>query len=286
MARHDPRIASVAPPGAADTTAALLAAMSRSLALDQRWLASRGYRAVSNLALRRGPMRGAVLHLALRKRWIEDEVRVAIAEGFTQFVIVGAGYDTLAFRLAREDKEKRLVFFEVDVQPTQHEKRKALRLVGKKPKGLRWVVLDLERGALDRSIADQKRFDPRRKTLFIAEGILMYLDERDARYILRAAAELEVPQTRILFSFLGTGDEGLPQAGRYDRAFRALMRLAGEPFRFSIRRDELSQVCREQGLQLTHQFDDEALARRYLGPPPWPLPLLGWEYVARADRTP
>ena len=59
---------------------------------------------------------GEMMRLTLRKRFVDDEVRTAIAEGATQLLIVGAGFDTLGMRIAADFSTARVV--EVDTPVT------------------------------------------------------------------------------------------------------------------------------------------------------------------------
>src|SRR5215468_7749967 len=68
---------------------------------------------------------GLFLHYALRKLAIEEVVRASLAEGFTQVVVLAAGFDTLALRLQAEFPSVR--FIEMDHPATQAVKEKVLR---------------------------------------------------------------------------------------------------------------------------------------------------------------
>src|SRR5258706_11942164 len=113
---RDPRLAGLVPRGAAGLCARCLAALSpRRLAAVE--LASRGaLRWVVRLAVR-ATIPGLLAHFMLRKRWIEEAARAALADGIGQLVVVGAGFDTLAARLAPEYPQAK--FIELDHPATQ-----------------------------------------------------------------------------------------------------------------------------------------------------------------------
>ncbi|TMH30125.1 MAG: class I SAM-dependent methyltransferase [Betaproteobacteria bacterium] len=113
---RDRALARFVPAGAAEICARCLTAPQLlSTRRGLRWLA---------LAAERATIPGLLLHFMLRKRWIEQAVRGAIARGARRVVVVGAGYDTLAARLAPEFPGVR--FIEVDHPATQAVKRVAV----------------------------------------------------------------------------------------------------------------------------------------------------------------
>ena len=101
LARH-PKLGHLVPAGAAEICARCLQGFW-SVAPRLRWLAWAGERAT---------IPGLMLHFILRKRWIEDAVRGALARGCRQVVVLGAGFDTLAARLAPQFPAVR--FLEID----------------------------------------------------------------------------------------------------------------------------------------------------------------------------
>lgn len=71
---------------------------------------------------------GIILHYVLRKRFIEERVIEAIASGVTQVINIGAGFDTLAWRL--QARYRAVSFIEIDhpaTQPPVRIKRKHLK---------------------------------------------------------------------------------------------------------------------------------------------------------------
>jgi methyltransferase (TIGR00027 family) len=280
--------AAVAPKDCPQQTAALLESIVPALSTRDRFLQSAPMRAISRALDRSGPLKGGTLHLALRKRWIEDRVRQAIADGFTQLCVLGAGYDLLAWRIAREFPQ--VLCFEVDTKATQREKYKALLALSRShglkdlPPNLDLFILDLSQGAVDRALLAQKTVDRTRPTLFIAEGVLMYLSENDARQVLQSMKNVAVPRARILFSYLGADASGKPLAGDWDRAMKAIVKIAGEPFRFAIPQGRLESLLSEYGLALTEQVDEASLLALYAKSTPPSHAGLDWEYLASAER--
>ncbi|GLI66322.1 hypothetical protein VaNZ11_010101, partial [Volvox africanus] len=62
---------------------------------------------------------GIMTYLNARTRWLDDEVSAAIRQGFTQVVVVAAGFDTRAYRLSTPG----VSFFEIDLPGASQRKR-------------------------------------------------------------------------------------------------------------------------------------------------------------------
>src|ERR1700730_17349258 len=93
------------------------------------------------------------LLFAMRARFVEDAVDVAVKDGVGQYVILGAGLDSFAYR--RSDLEPRLKVFEVDRPEAQAWKRRRLEEMGVPiPRSVSFVPLDHETDDLRKSLVD------------------------------------------------------------------------------------------------------------------------------------
>lgn len=273
FAGADPERLHLLPAGTYELTRTLLAAHSPRFAREQRRFLSSRWRSLYSGFEHRTWMRGGVTHLALRKRFVDEHVRVAIAAGARRVIVLGAGFDVLALRLAREFAD--VAFVEVDHPATQIAKRRALAAVGSLPENLSLLERILETTGAAPSASTSTR------TVYVAEGLLMYLEPAavDALFAeLRAAG----PGTRIVFTFVGLDDRGRPRIGRWPVVVRAMLRAAGEPFRFGIEPADLPRFLHDRGWRLIEQPDDPTLLARYdaagtLTKDP------SWEYLAAAE---
>src|SRR5262249_38344182 len=74
---------------------------------------------------RRTPEARGMQNLMLtRTRFIDEQLQLALAQGATQMVILGAGFDTRPYRFAELLQHKKV--FEVDYRSTQEVKRRRL----------------------------------------------------------------------------------------------------------------------------------------------------------------
>ena len=185
-------------------------------------------------AAERATIPGLMLHFMLRKQWIEQAVRGAIARGCRRVVVIGAGYDTLAPRLAAVFPAVR--FTEIDHPATQAVKRAA---VTPRP-NLEFVAADLASVPLPRAA------EP---ALYVAEGLLMYLSAAEVDALFAAS------NAEIVFTIM----EPLP-GGRI--AFhnatwleRLLLALWQEPFTWALGREALGDFLAARGLRLREYAD-------------------------------
>jgi methyltransferase (TIGR00027 family) len=117
------------------------------------------------------------LFIAMRTRFAEDALAVAVAQGVRQLVVLGAGLDTYAYRGAMRD---RLRIFEVDHPATQAWKRQRLAEAGIPiPDTLTFAPVDFERETLVEGLA-AAGFDPAQRSFFTWLGVVPYLTPETA----------------------------------------------------------------------------------------------------------
>jgi methyltransferase (TIGR00027 family) len=111
-----------------------------------------------------------------------------------QVVLMGAGYDTLAYG---EFRRQGLSFFELDQEATQRLKKKALADAGIDTEDTRFVSVDFQKGdAFEKHAASG--YDNSKKTLFLWEGVTLYLGEEDVRRALRNMKNHSAPGSVIV----------------------------------------------------------------------------------------
>lgn len=219
----DPQTAALVAPGARALCEQLLSGSraDRMLAKSAAFAPTRVlWRMVERMVLP-----GITAHYWHRKRWIERRCRDSIAEGFQRVVVIGAGFDTLALRLAAEFP--RIDWIEIDHPATQRAKRRALGC--ELAPNMRFVAADLATDPLPTEF-----FDDGRATLVIAEGVLMYLAPGAIDRLFQALVALRAPSTRMVFSFMSKWPDGstgfLPRSHWVER----WLAWRGEPFAWSI----------------------------------------------------
>ena len=228
---------------------------------------------------------GIMLHYVVRKRFLEDAARRALAEGASQVVVLGAGFDALALRLHREFPD--VLFVECDHPATQRVKRRALEAHARTGPSLQLLPVDLARQSLAGVIASLPEYSHTADTLLIAEGLTMYLREEEIDELFAFLWDHAGPGSRFAFTFMEPRADGkvdFPSASAFVRPW---LRLVGEPFTWGVRRQDLPRFLAERGFTLEELADDRVLRERYLVP----AGLAGHrlavgEYVGLARRMP
>lgn len=196
--------------------------------------------------------------LAARSLFAEEALAAAVGRGVTQYVLLGAGLDTFAYR----NPHPGLRVFEVDHPATQAWKRGLLAANGiEVPATAVYVPVNFETDALADSL-QAAGFDPSQPTLFAWLGVVPYLTEAaflgTLRYLSAQAAG-----SGVVF------DYGVPRAmlpPLEQLAFDSLaarVAEAGEPFRLFFAPAEIAATLQSQGFRVTEDMDAEAMNGRY-----------------------
>ena len=199
------------------------------------------------------------LWIALRTAFLDDRIdRWTPPRGLAaQVVILGAGLDTRAARLARDGVR----FFEVDRPETGADKQERLgRLPDYPTTAATYVACNFEHDDfLDRLTASG--FDPRAPSVVIWEGVTPYLSERAVRATLRRVATGMDPRTVVLFDFLGRKIVEGDLKHAEDLETRGLVRDLGEPLTWGT--NDVLPLLYDEGFRRVRvtSFDEIALAR-------------------------
>lgn len=144
---------------------------------------------------------GLVRLMTVRTRFIDEAFERAIAEGASQAVILGAGFDSHAYRYAELLQARRVRVFEVDRPATQAFKRARVdEVLGGPPANLTYVPIDFRQEDLREAMV-RRGYDPSQRTFFILEGVTMYLPEADVLRTLRFIAA-HPPGSGVVFDFV------------------------------------------------------------------------------------
>ncbi len=264
--RH-PRYGPLLPSGAAELTEKLLLATGGMTPWVQRFYASPRNRAwLERFAERMGP--GQLARMALRKRFMDDEIRAALAAGATQVLVVGAGYDTVCMRLAAEFDDR--LFVEIDHPATSASKRAGVESLGAMRPNLRLLAVDLAETTLVEALAplDQPAWDAEARTIVVAEGLLMYLERGDVVRFFESVHDLTGPGSRVAFTYMKCDAQGRPYAGKVVSGLtRVSLKLIGEALRFCVADErELAELVHPLGWRYEPAPDRFDLGTRYLVP--------------------
>ena len=188
-------------------------------------------------------MPGQFEAFAHRKAFFERQVRESLTAGVVQVLILGAGYDTMGWRLSPEFPD--VAFFEIDHPATARLKAKGIEKMGLRP-NLRLIAKDLNSHKLAEVMSDEQSWDRSASTIIVAEGLLQYLPTEAVRDLFIQCASI-AEDSRIAFTYIPTHQDGRPDAGPCKELILWLLKIRGEPWLWSIRPDQLNQFLRSSG---------------------------------------
>jgi methyltransferase (TIGR00027 family) len=196
--------------------------------------------------------------LAVRSRYVEDNLATAVAAEVTQYVVLGAGLDTFAYRNAFAN----IRIFEVDFPATQEWKRSLLKEAGiPEPANLTFVPLDFEHKTLSTGLAEAG-FDATKPAFFGWLGVVPYLTLPAFRSTIDAVASLPAG-SGVSFDYALSDEELSPARQRTRQALADRVAMAGEPFRLFFRSEQLENELKSAGFQRIEQSDSTELNERY-----------------------
>nr|WP_232236398.1 class I SAM-dependent methyltransferase [Nocardia sp. BMG51109] len=204
-----------------------------------------------------GPMRAGIVS---RARFIEDLLADRAGRGVDQYVLLGAGLDTLVQR--RPELAARLTVFEVDQPGPQAWKRQRLTELGFGiPGGLRLVPVDFETDSWWDRLAEAG-FDPNRPAVVTSTGVSMYLTREANIATLRQIAALAPGSTLATTFMLPIGLVG-PDEQRLREFAERGARTSGTPFISFFTPDDMVALAEEAGFRVARHIPHEDLIRRY-----------------------
>jgi methyltransferase (TIGR00027 family) len=198
---------------------------------------------------------------AARSRFAEDQLAAARAAGVQQYVILGAGLDTSAYRDPTPDRP--LAMWEVDHPATQAWKRE--RLAGSRipvPANLTFVPIDFEHQALPDALA-AAGFDRAAGAVFSWLGVVPYLSRDAIMTTLGYVAAATAAGGGITFDFaIPPGQLSVVQRIAFE-AIAARVRAAGEPWQTFFDPVELTHDLRALGFAVAEDVPPPAINARY-----------------------
>jgi methyltransferase (TIGR00027 family) len=197
-------------------------------------------------------------YIAARSRYVEDRLAEAVARGVTQYIVLGAGLDTFAYR----NPFPALRVFEVDFPATQEWKRALLAEAAiELPANLTFVPLDFEHQTLAEGLA-KAGFDNRKPAFFGWVGVVPYLTLEAFRATLGVVAQLPAGSA-VSFDYESSPKTLSPERRKVFDGLSKRVAAAGEPFRLFLLPEEMAQELHRAGFQRIEQVDSDGLNERY-----------------------
>ena len=205
--------------------------------------------------------KGIYEYVISRTKYFDEAFTTALEQEFDQIVIFGAGFDSRALRFS--SLNKRTTVFELDAPLTQQEKLKAYQSKNLPlPEDLIFVPIDFNKENLADNIS-QSGFAAGKKTLFMLEGITMYLSKEAVEGTLRFVSDTSGSGSKVVFDYIYGGvlrgeNKYYGEEGMYKRTAKV-----GEEWTFALEENEAESFLGKFGFKVKDCCDAHELEERY-----------------------
>ncbi|MBN1274180.1 MAG: SAM-dependent methyltransferase [Candidatus Aminicenantes bacterium] len=208
---------------------------------------------------------GIYEYVIARTKYIDSVFKQALSQQFDQILILGAGFDTRALRFQEEMGQTKI--FELDVSLTQQAKIKQYQKRHLPvPENLIFIPIDFDKESLSEKL-DESGFCKNHKSLFVLEGLIMYLQPESVDLTFRTIQEYSGKGSWVVFdSVYGSvirkegdyyGENGIVQT----------VSGAGEQWNFGIEDGQIRQFLENYKMDLINQKDTKSLEQDYFCSP-------------------
>jgi len=280
---HDPALAGLVNPLAAELSVPFMDTYGPPASLfsgcvNKSWARKLAY------GIEQSTLPGILLHYIVRKRYLEESAIQLLNQNIRQVVVLGGGFDVLALDLHRRFPQ--IFFFEIDYPATQATKRTALGDKTRVKDNLIFLPVDLKQKTLAEALVRHPRYQSSQDTLFVAEGVLMYLTQKEVEALFGFIRTHSGSGSRFAFTFMEPRSDGYVNFHNRSRIVDAWMKLRGEPFAWGISRDQLPSFLAKVGFSQENLATPDVFRRQYLSSRELiKKPLAEGEYVCVARKN-
>jgi methyltransferase (TIGR00027 family) len=195
-----------------------------------------------------------------RSRYTEDILEQAIKRGVQQYVILGAGMDTFAYR--RTDIVNQLQVFEIDHPATQAYKCRRIAALGwETPSNLHFIPVDFTNGDLKSALSACSSYNPKALTFFSWLGVTYYLPQDAVFATLRTIAKIAPHGSSIVFDYFST--DAKKDISVKAQLGQQISIQVGEPLKSFFDPSTLASDMSQLGLLLAEHLSPPEIESRY-----------------------
>lgn len=218
---------------------------------------------------------GDLMHIVSRKYYVEHAVRKAINEGCEQLVVLGSGFDHNGALFATEN----IPSFEIDTPSMIEHKRKMLTQNGFNSEYLNLCSIDPANQNIKEVLLETGKFDPSRKTVFLAEGFFDYLSIESTRVILENITDL-CSDLKLISTFFD-----LSELNFFHRfMFTSGVAMVGETLKLPLNRKEYISLLNEYDLKVENETNYSKIELELISKMDIDLPVLKGFYIMESTK--
>ncbi|MBT3712289.1 MAG: SAM-dependent methyltransferase [Anaerolineae bacterium] len=187
----------------------------------------------------------------------------AMKKEFPQIVLLGAGYDTRAYRFADLNKGTKVI--ELDAAPTQNWKKKCLQKAKISiPDNVTLTPINFNKESL-KDVLEKAGYDAAKKTLFIWEGVSYYLEGESVDATLGFVSKSARPESIIAFDYVVPLTAENENAFGVKKFFESMEKEHDdEALVFAITEGKIETFLEERGLKVIEHLDNEEIEQKLL----------------------
>ena len=206
---------------------------------------------------------GIYLYQVLRKRYIESVARSLVLPNVSQLVVFGAGFDTLSLRMG--SSHVGMTVIEVDHPASRAAKLEAIGRFNFSTGPCVFVESDIDRDGVADALDRCPQYDPDAPTLFVAEGLTMYLKESRVRGLFDFVAAGS-PESRLLFTYMEEGPDGSWDFREQGAIATRWLARRNERFTWGATPNDLRHMLADCRLEVVEERTAEMLRSDLLSP--------------------
>jgi methyltransferase (TIGR00027 family) len=188
----------------------------------------------------------------------------ALNQNIPQIVLLGAGYDTRAYRFAKLNTATKII--ELDIATTQKRKKKCLKKAQIDfPKHVTLVPIDFNKESL-KNVLEKAGYENNEKTLIIWEGVSYYLEPESVDATLEFVNNSSHNESVIAFDYaISISEENINNYyGVKEFAKTWKKHRSGELFRFAIDEGKIESFLEQRGLKIVNHLDNKEIEKTFL----------------------
>ncbi|MBN1264445.1 MAG: SAM-dependent methyltransferase [Anaerolineales bacterium] len=206
---------------------------------------------------------GLQAYMIARTRFFDDLFTQALQDHTPQIVLLGAGYDTRAYRFAALNHGTHI--FELDSPPTQNRKIKCLKHGHVQiPEAVTFVPVNFNDQPTAEVLA-QAGFREDQKTLFLWEGVTYYLEASSVDQMIAFVCQTH-SESLLAFDYTVTVTEETMNNYFGAKGFYQAMQQhhGGEALTFSLPEGTVDSFLEQRGLRVIRRLNNAAIEAEYL----------------------
>jgi len=204
---------------------------------------------------------GMYEYVVARTKYIDSVFQNAMESEFDQILIFGAGFDSRGVRFS--DLNKKTKIFELDAPMTQEAKINQLKNRRIEiNSNIIFISIDFNKESLEEKLSGSG-FDKNEKTLFLLEGLTMYLDHEAIDNTFKIIDQFAGKDSEIVFDYIYSSvlrGENLYYGE--SEVFKGV-KDRGEPWSFGIEKGEIESFLKDKKLKLIQNLNSEDLENEF-----------------------